>query len=458
MQLSNAPGKLVLPFANAGAKNTIPAASQIGITAGAASLTDGFPPLTRTPIAAGGVPPSGLDMNGILYALSAALRWANAGGGYVYDGTFAADSNVGGYPKGARVLRSDGAGYWLNTIDGNTVDPESVTVNQAQIAGWVPDLTNGVAAVTMTSANVTLTPLQYGKPVIVLSGTLTANLNLIFPNLAGEWTVVNNCTGAFTVTAKTAAGTGAVVTPGRTRIIWGDGTNIAGAMNEVETPAQFDATTKIATMAAVQRALGNLRSETAVNSSTTLDASAIGQLIVGSAGTYTTTIPLANSVPPGSCIWFEGTSGIVTWLVQRQGTDIIDNNGGGTFFSLGTGGTAILESNGVGTWRIIGGSAALRNAADFGASTASAGYQKLPSGLIIQWGSGIYGTATAVSFPIAFPNTCRQVIIGAGNYDGAQAAFQKVSAIAAYSLTTSGFTASSSTGNGSAATWVAIGF
>ena len=48
MQLINAPGKLVLPFAASGAKNAIPVASQIGIVAGAASLTDGFPPLTRT--------------------------------------------------------------------------------------------------------------------------------------------------------------------------------------------------------------------------------------------------------------------------------------------------------------------------------------------------------------------------------------------------------------------------
>lgn len=227
MQLSNAPGKLLLPFANAGAKNSIPVASQIGITAGAASLTDGFPPLTRTPIAAGGVPPSGLDMNGILYALSAALRWANAGGGYVYDGTFAADSNVNGYPKGARVLRSDGAGYWLNTIDGNTVDPESVTVNAAQVAGWVPDLTNGVAAVTMTSANVTLAPMQYGKPIVVLSGTLTANLNLIFPNLVGEWAIINNCTGSFSITAKTSAGSGLTIPAGGNALIYGDGTNIA---------------------------------------------------------------------------------------------------------------------------------------------------------------------------------------------------------------------------------------
>lgn len=229
MQLINAPGKLVLPFSASGAKNTIPVASQIGIVAGAASLTDGFPPLTRTPLAAGGVPPSGLDMNGILYELSAILRWANAGAGYVYDGTFAADSNVGGYPKGARVLRSDGLGYWFNTTDNNTTDPEAAGTAPA-LAGWVPDYTNGVTAVTMTGSNVTLTAPQYGKPVIVISGLLTANLNLIFPSIVAEWTVINNTTGPYTVTCKTAAGTGVVVNSAQA--IVGDGTNIYSAVND----------------------------------------------------------------------------------------------------------------------------------------------------------------------------------------------------------------------------------
>jgi len=229
MQLTNTPGKLVLPFANAGAKNTIPTASQIGITAGAASLTDGFPPLTRTPIAAGGVPPSGLDMNGILYELSAILRWANAGGGYAYDAAFATDSNVGGYPKGARIMRSDGLGYWFNTVENNTTDPEAAG---AAAAGWVPDFTNGVTSVAMASANVTLTPLQYGKPIIVITGTLTANLNLIFPTIVNEWTVINNTTGPYTITCKTAAGTGLVVNTAA--LIVGDGTNIsAGNLDAV---------------------------------------------------------------------------------------------------------------------------------------------------------------------------------------------------------------------------------
>jgi len=205
MQLSNSPAKLSLPWASSGGKNTIPVASQIGITQGAASLTDGFPPLTRILKAAGGIGPSGLDMNGVLYELSAITRWANAGGGYPFDSAFATNANVGGYPKGARVMRSDGLGYWLNTAENNITDPESSPV------GWVPDFTSGTSAITMTSANVTLTPLQYGKPIIVITGTLTANLNLIFPAIAGEWTVINSTTGAFTVTAKTPAGAGTTV-------------------------------------------------------------------------------------------------------------------------------------------------------------------------------------------------------------------------------------------------------
>jgi len=227
MQLTNAPGKLVLPFAASGAKNDIPVDSQIGITAGAASLVDGFPPLTRTPLAAGGTPPSGLDMNGVLYELSAILRWANAGGGYAYDAAFATDSNVGGYPKGARIMRSDGLGYWFNTADNNVTDPEGAG---AVAAGWVPDFTTGAAAVTMTSANVTLTAAQYGKPIIVITGLLTANLNLIFPNIVGEWIVINSTTGPYTITCKTAAGTGLVVNS--VQALAGDATNIYSAVND----------------------------------------------------------------------------------------------------------------------------------------------------------------------------------------------------------------------------------
>jgi len=123
MQASNAPTKSAVPFANSGTKNTIPVASQIGITPGLASFTDGFPPLTMTPLAAGGVPPYGADFNGILNFLSASTRWGQAGAGYTYDATFS--TAIGGYPKGAMLLKSDQSGYWVSTADNNTSNPDT---------------------------------------------------------------------------------------------------------------------------------------------------------------------------------------------------------------------------------------------------------------------------------------------------------------------------------------------
>lgn len=48
----------------------------------------------------------------------------------------------------------------------------------------------------------------------------------------------------------------------------------------------------------------------------------------------------------------------------------------------------------------------------FGGSLASTGYQKLPSGLIIQWGQANVATGAsspyyaAFNFPVSFPNVC----------------------------------------------------
>lgn len=139
MQINNPPSKIVLPFAEGdpSGRATIPVTTA---TPGYASYTYGFPAITRTPKAAGGIPPRGVDMNGILNAISAIARWSAAGGGYKYDSTFANDTNVAGYPKGAEILNSAGLGRWLNLIDGNTTNPDTGGANWAQT--WL----SGVAA------------------------------------------------------------------------------------------------------------------------------------------------------------------------------------------------------------------------------------------------------------------------------------------------------------------------
>lgn len=407
MQLLNAPGKLTLPFANSGARNSIPVASQILTTPGAASLTDGFPPLTRTPIVAGGVPPSGLDMNGILYELSALLNWLNSGGGFVYDAVFATDGNVNGYPKGARVLRADGLGYWLNTVDGNEIDPESVTVGQSAAAGWVPDLTNGIAAVTMTNANVTLTPAQYGKPVIVISGVMTANVSLIFPNIAGQWAVVNKCTGNFMVNLKTAAGAYVQLQNGRSASIYCDGTDVGMVDND-----KTD----------LQSAAFNV-----LTADTVLTPTYIGQTVQVSNNLVPVllTLPLTSSSKPGKRIEFINTSNYPV-TVSPQGADVLSriNAANVSGIVLQTGDTLTLICQSSGLWLAVGGTTEFSVLSTFLASVGTSGWQKLPSGLIIQWGvtsiavAANTSTADNWTFPITFPNACLYAEATPGNNIG----------------------------------------
>lgn len=133
MLASQIPTKFNIPFANgAGASfiNPIPQGSQIGITAGAASLTDGFPPVTFLPVGAGGTAPWGRDFNGILNQVSAWCRWVGAGSPCKFDATFAVA--VGGYPQGALLASNTAGNAWLSLIDNNTTDPNAT----AGAPGW----------------------------------------------------------------------------------------------------------------------------------------------------------------------------------------------------------------------------------------------------------------------------------------------------------------------------------
>ncbi len=235
MQLADSPRKVALAFAKNGDKDTIPESSSP--SAGRASMNDGFPPETRQPVGSGGIPPNGLDMNGILYYLSLLNRWQSAGGGFVYDSVFANDSDVGGYPKGAVLLRSGGDGFWLNLADNNVNNPDTGGAN------WQPINNVGITSKTLTGSDVTLTNSEAAKDIIVLSGTLTANVNLIVPVFVKQWIVANNTSGAFTVTVKTASGTGGLVTQGTSRVFYGDGTNVYGVNPLAATQAQVNAGT-----------------------------------------------------------------------------------------------------------------------------------------------------------------------------------------------------------------------
>lgn len=160
MQVSNAPTSFPIPFANgagAGYIRTIPQASQISTTPGAASLTDGFPPLNFLPVSAGGVPPFGQDMNGILYETTLAAQWLQAGWVAPYNSTFS--TAIGGYPKGAVIPNATYSGAWMSTADNNTTNPDTGGAgwSAAFMSGTVGAVRNLVMSVTTASASATLT-------------------------------------------------------------------------------------------------------------------------------------------------------------------------------------------------------------------------------------------------------------------------------------------------------------
>lgn len=220
MNRTDDPKKQPVPFGVNGPREDIIPTTPTGDNS--ASYNSGFPPITMLLKAAGGLPPKGQDMNQILYELSSLARWTSAGALNVFDSTFG--TAISGYPKGAVLSNSTFTGCWLNTLDANTTNPENTN---GTLTGWVPAFTYGTTDVTgLAAASVTLTALQAANERITLAGVLTANINLIFPAWRKEWVVVNNCTGAFTVTCKTPSGTGITVPTGATIRIIGDGTNI----------------------------------------------------------------------------------------------------------------------------------------------------------------------------------------------------------------------------------------
>ncbi len=206
MNSSDIPSRIFKPFGLNGLKNTIPVDSSTTTdNNGVATFDKGFPPVTMQPLSAGGIPPSGKDMNGVLYTATLQQQWQNAGMIYPYDADFA--SAISGYPKGAVLKDTSATGAWLNTIDGNSVNPS------VSSSGWVPEYVYGFTNLTgLTGGTIVLSQSQAAKTKITLAGELTSNLVIVFPAWLYSWSVINNCTGNYAITLKTVSGSGVAQT------------------------------------------------------------------------------------------------------------------------------------------------------------------------------------------------------------------------------------------------------
>ncbi len=131
-----------------------------------------------------------------------------------YEITF---STIGG--SGVKVPQGDS--YTL-VSDGSNILFESSS-------GLLNLLSKSVAG----GVDVTLNANEYSANILEFTGALTANINVIVPVTAKQWTVFNNTTGAFTLTVKTPAGTGIAIGQTKRAIVYADGTNVVRATADV---------------------------------------------------------------------------------------------------------------------------------------------------------------------------------------------------------------------------------
>lgn len=396
-------------------RNVIPAAP---VTTQRASFQLGFPPQTMTPVVAGGKPMLGPDMNGILYMMSSHTFYQQSGQPYRWSAAIAAA--IGGYAAGTVLGSTDTVTLWFNTTGGNTTDPD------AGGAGWIPMFSYGITLLPASTGGVViLTPAQASKPVIVVSGALVANLQIVLPNSFRRWLIVNSTSGAFTTTVKTAAGTGVQIPQGGFNgptEVYGDGVNIYPCVAPITLPTDVAATPNTIAL----RSNNGYLYATYFNQGSPLENFAISEVYAGAGDGFLRKINKANFAANFALSQFAGqvvnAQVPVSAVDQYRATILNDSALTGT----PTAPTPAIGDNStkVATTAFVQGSFSL----------TTNGYQKLPSGLILQWGTYHYGDfpgggfalSGPINFPLAFPTEVFSLTVGSYDALNANVAFSGV--------------------------------
>ena len=202
--------------------------------------------------------------------------------------------------------------------------------------------------------------------------------------------------------------------------IYCDLTAATTGASQINPPAQFDNSNAVASTSWVKAAGLMLAEQIALAASTTLTASQAGNAIYayGNTTPITITLPLAASAAIGDMVFpiINASNYAVTVATQGSDTSTIPN------LVVGPGQSLIVMNNGTASWSqlvgsngstlsplTVGNAVSATEAVALGQFTGSFtanGYQKLPSGLIIQWGGSATSVSgdVAVTWPIPFPN------------------------------------------------------
>lgn len=385
------------PFANnnAALRNTIPNTTS---TPGQASWDQGFPADTMQPVVAGGVPPFGQDMNGVEFALSSHDYYVQAGALFPFQTAVA--TAIGGYGVGTLLSSTDPTIVWFNTVANNMTDPDG-----GSAAGWVTLFSYGYATPSIPGAgNYALTNAEATRKVVVLNGTLTGNLTVIVPNTLQDWLFVNNTSGAFTTTVRTAAGGGVAVPQGgfsNPLGVYGDGTNIYPTVAPLGVPIDQAATP----LTIVERTNAGYILATYFNQSSPIENPPVGavfvQNVAGDGFLRKASLAYLESVMDLAAMGGQVTPAQVPYSTISQYLSLIYTNASLT--------GAIANTRPLGDSTLGVANTAFVNP---GSSLTSNGFRRNPDFSIEQWGVVSKAAATqgtTVTFNVPFPNACLNV-------------------------------------------------
>ena len=122
------------------------------------------------------------------------------------------------------TLPADGDTNW-----GTVVNNGITSLIDSSVAGTASVAHDNTANYTLTSLNGTADEAR--KMFLNITGTLTADRNVVCPTASKLYFITNSTTGGFSVTLKTSAGTGILVPNGRSVVLYCDATNVVNALS-----------------------------------------------------------------------------------------------------------------------------------------------------------------------------------------------------------------------------------
>lgn len=196
--------------------------------------------------------------------------------------------------------------------------------------------------------------------------------------------------------------------------------NADNTFTTLASPAQFDNGLRLATTEFVQRALGNMAGYGGLlNATQPIAQTSVGKFFTVS-GAVTISLPAPAAALAGATIELIGVDPVNNYSVNVTGGSNISAYSGfaaATYAGL-RGSPTTFRCTGS-TWQVVQGAERYRG--DWANSGLTNGYQKMPSGIIVQWGVGTAFQApgaNGVSFPIAFPTNMFALTIGNANGSG----------------------------------------